>query len=45
MECGAFLEGYTFNNVTGEFGYRGADGFWYKNEEEYRARLQTLQVR
>ena len=35
MECGAILEGYTFNNVTGEFGYRGGDGEWYKSEEEY----------
>ena len=35
--CGAFLEGYTLNNVTGEYGYRGADGGWYKSEEEYRA--------
>ena len=34
--CGAFLEGYTLNNVTGEYGYRGADGGWYKSEEEYR---------
>jgi hypothetical protein len=35
-ECGAFLEGYTLNNVTGEYGYRGADGNFYKSEEEYR---------
>jgi len=35
--CGAFLEGYTLNNVTGEYGYRGADGGWYKSEEEYLA--------
>lgn len=34
-ECGAFLEGYTFNNVTGDYGYRGADGGWYKTEEDY----------
>ena len=34
--CGAFLEGYTLNNVTGEYGYRGADGKFYKTEEEYR---------
>jgi len=33
--CGAFLEGYTLNNVTGEFGYRGGDGGWYKNKAEY----------
>lgn len=37
-ECGAFLEGYTLNNVTGEYGYRGADGIFYKSEEEYRSR-------
>jgi len=35
--CGAFLEGYTLNNVTGEYGYRGADGNFYKSEEEYRS--------
>lgn len=35
--CGAFLEGYALNNVTGEYGYRGANGGWYKSEEEYRA--------
>lgn len=35
-KCGAFLEGYTLNNVTGEYGYRGADGNFYKSEEEYR---------
>ena len=37
LECGAFLEGYTLNNVTGEYGYRGADGNFYKSEEEYRS--------
>jgi len=26
IRCGAFLEGWTVNNVTGEFGYRHADG-------------------
>lgn len=36
MECGAILEGYTFNNVTGEYGYRGADGNFYKNVRAYR---------
>lgn len=35
-ECGAVLEGYMLNNVTGEYGYRGADGNFYKSEEEYR---------
>ena len=35
-ECGAFLEGYTLNNITGEYGYRGADGNFYKSEEECR---------
>jgi len=35
-KCGAYLEGYTLNNVTGEYGYRGADGNFYKSEEEYR---------
>lgn len=35
MECGAILEGYTFNNVTGEYGYRGADGNFYKNLFDY----------
>lgn len=35
--CGAFLEGYTFNNVTAEFGYRGGDGNFYKSKEDYKA--------
>lgn len=35
--CGAYLEGYTINNVTGEFGYRGIDGLFYKSEEDYKA--------
>ena len=43
MECGAILEGYTFNNVTGEYGYRGADGNFYKNESGYRARISAPQ--
>lgn len=42
-KCGAFLEGYTFNNVTGDYGYRGADGEWYKTEEDYRARCQAAE--
>ena len=37
-ECGAFLEGYTLNNVTGEYGYRGADGNFYKSEEDYHTK-------
>ena len=28
MGCGAFLEGWTINNVTGKLGYRSADGRW-----------------
>ena len=43
--CGAFLEGYTFNNVTGEYGYRGGDGGWYKDEEEYKATLKPKYIR
>ena len=27
--CGAFLAGYTINNVTGEYGYRDEDGKFY----------------
>ena len=38
--CGAFLEGYTINNVTGEYGYRGGDGRFYKTEEEYRRQAE-----
>ena len=40
-ECGSFLEGYTLNNVTGEYGYRGADGNFYKSEDEYRRQSST----
>lgn len=49
--CGAFLEGYTLNNVTGEYGYRGADGNFYKSEEEFRSqsaidhRVKGMQIR
>ena len=42
-ECGAFLEGYTLNNVTGEYGYRGADGLFYMSEEDYRAKSTGAQ--
>lgn len=38
IRCGAFLEGYAVNNVTGEYGYRGADGLFYKDEEAYHAK-------
>lgn len=38
--CGAILEGYTLNNVTGEYGYRGGDGNFYKSEEEYQAAIR-----
>lgn len=40
-ECGAFLEGYTLNNVTVEYGYRGADGQFYKSEEDYLRQSST----
>ncbi len=39
--CGSFLEGYTVNNVTGEFGYRGGDGGWYKNEQDYLNKIKA----
>ena len=39
--CGSFLEGYTVNNVTGEYGYRGGDGGWYKNEQEYLNKIKA----
>lgn len=34
-ECGRFLEGNTINNVTGEYGYRGSNGLFYKNKSEF----------
>lgn len=43
-DCGAFLEGYTLNNVTGKYGYRGGDGGWYNNEEEYRAKCSGVSM-
>ena len=42
--CGAFLEGYTFNNVTGEYGYRGGDGGWYINETEYKNKIIIMSI-
>lgn len=40
--CGAFLEGYTFNNVTGVYGYRGGDGRFYKTKEDYEKNKTEL---
>lgn len=40
--CGKYLEGYTVNNVTGEHGYRGSDGEFYRSEEEY---LNSMRLR
>lgn len=31
--CGAFLEGYTLNNVTGKYGYRNADGSFTNHKD------------
>lgn len=36
--CGVFMEGPAINNVTGEAGYRGADGVFYKSFQEYSRR-------
>lgn len=40
--CGAILEGECINNVTGEKGYRGADGGFYPNKETY---LEIMEIR
>lgn len=32
--CGSFLEGRTINNVTGEVGYRNADGSFTPDSAE-----------
>ena len=42
--CDSFLEGYTVNNVTGEFGYRGGDGGWYINETEYKNKIIIMRI-
>ena len=34
VNCGAILEGYTINNVTGKYGYRGADGKFRNSKED-----------
>lgn len=39
--CGEILEGYTINNVTGEYGYRGGDGLFYKSYESYSDKCKT----
>ena len=44
QHCGSFLEGYTVNNVTGEFGYRGGDGGWYINETEYKNKIIIMSI-
>ena len=45
--CGAFLEGYTFNNVTGKFGYRESDGSFTVLEKDNMElnKLDELKVR
>lgn len=40
INCYAFLEGWTINNVTGDFGYRGGNGFFYKSKEAYLERIK-----
>ena len=48
--CGAFLEGYTFNNVSGAFGYRKADGFFIEcgdakiNKNKLIQQMQALDI-
>lgn len=42
MKCGSFLEGWTVNNITRQYGYRGADGFFYKSEDDYRAKSSVV---
>lgn len=36
--CGVFMEGPAVNNVTGETGYRGADGVFYRSFWDYSRR-------
>ena len=43
--CGAILEGYTLNNVTGEYGYRGGDGYFYKTKDDYEAAFRNQKVK
>ena len=43
--CGSFLVGMTINNVTGEYGYRGGDGLFYKSEEEYNDKKNEPKVK
>ena len=42
--CGSILEGYTINNFTGVYGYRGADGLFYNSQEEYLAKNDKPKV-
>lgn len=39
--CGAFLEGYAINNVTGKLGYRGSDGYFYESEAQFYDKLKN----
>lgn len=43
-ECGEFLEGYTVNNVTGEYGYRGGNGNWYRSAYDYTTMTRLKQM-
>ncbi len=34
MRCGSILEGETFNNVTGKYGYRDSRGYFHPYSED-----------
>lgn len=40
--CGAFLEGFAVNNVTGQVGYRNSDGSFKPTESETRNAMQKV---
>lgn len=33
--CGKFIEGFTMNNVSGEYGYRDHKGYFHSMDSEY----------
>lgn len=39
-ECYEILVGYTINNVSGEWGYRAPNGYFYETKEEYERSIK-----
>lgn len=43
--CGKILEGYCINNVSGNHGYRGANGMFYESEQHYLNQIKMSETK